>query len=42
MQMDETSKSALYSEVLVVPESIKLPATGFDGGGILLYDSITR
>jgi hypothetical protein len=31
MQMDVASKSALHNEVLVVPESIRLPAAGFDG-----------
>lgn len=36
MQMDEASKSALHNEVLVVTESIRLPATGFDGKKILL------
>jgi hypothetical protein len=30
MQMDEASKSALHNEVLVLPETIRLPATGFE------------
>jgi len=43
MQVNEASKSALHNEVLVVPESIRLPATGFDGKkNTDTYDIITR